>query len=264
MKMVIYYFSGTGNSLAVAKRLADNLGEGVELRSIAGYENDPNVKVDEDLLGLIFPVQFVNAPQIVQNFLRKMEFKTDPYIFAMATCNAVPGFSLFTIKRMLEQKGKQLALGFAIDMPGNAIVGKIDLTSPPEEQKRRLTNAEVKLSSVIQMIKERRRGLIEGHNSLKLHIESFLMSTYIQYLYRPEKRFRAQKNCSHCGTCIRVCPVNNISMDAKDNPIWGKYCVHCLACFHWCPKQAINLEDHTIGKRRYHHPEISIEDITAL
>ncbi|NLW46582.1 MAG: flavodoxin family protein [Firmicutes bacterium] len=147
MKTMIYYFSGTGNSLAAAKTLANSLDTVVDLLPIAGSEKEQSVEVDCDLLGLVFPVHFLSMPDMVRGFLKKLNFKSDPYIFAIATCNRQPGKSLYVIDRMLKKKGKSLAAGFTLDMPGNSLIGKVDLTNPPEVQKARLDNTPVKLST---------------------------------------------------------------------------------------------------------------------
>lgn len=261
MKTIIYYFSGTGNSLAVAKGLAKALEGLVELLPITGYEEEQCVEIDTDLLGLVFPVYFFSTPDIVKVFLKKLVFKSDPYIFAVATCNAQPGHSLYSLKRMLKLKGKLLAAGFTIDMPGNAIVGKVDMTNPPEVQKDRLIKAKTKLSKIVKVITERRSGVIEGCNNLKTKVQSILLKAFLKNLYRPAKRFYAESNCNHCGTCVKVCPLNNINLDLGKRPIWGSHCEVCLACFHWCPQQAINIEKYTIGKKRFHNPEITIEEM---
>lgn len=114
MKTVIYYFSGTGNSLAVAKELAKALEGVVELLPIIGCEEKQGVEIDADLLGLVFPVYFFSTPNIVRAFLKKLVFKSEPYIFAMVTCNAQPGHSLYSLKRILKLKGESLAAGFTI------------------------------------------------------------------------------------------------------------------------------------------------------
>lgn len=261
MKTVIYYFSGTGNSLAVAKGLAKGLKGGVELLPIAGCDKKKSVEIDADRLGIVFPVYCLSIPDIVRTFLRKFVFKSEPYIFSVATCNAQPGHSLYSLKRMLKHKGKSLAAGFSIDMPGNAIVGEVDMTNPPEVQKDRLINAETRILEIVWAITERRYGVIEGCNTSITYAQSILMNAFLKYLYRPAKRFQVERNCNHCGVCVKVCPLKNINLDLEQRPIWGSRCEVCLACFHWCPKQAINIEEHTIGKIRYHHPEITIEEM---
>lgn len=261
MKTVIYYFSGTGNSLAVAKALAKNLDGMVDLLPIAGSEKEQSVEINGDLLGLVFPVYFLSMPDIVRCFLKKLKFKSNPYIFAVTTCNGQSGNSLYSLDKLLKNKGKSLAAGFDLIMPGNALIGKVDKTNPPEVQKTRLDNVTRKLSLVAETIKERRNGIIEGSNSQKTYIRKFLLTALIKNLYRPSKRFLVLDNCNHCGTCVRICPTQNINLNQERKPVWGEHCELCLACLHWCPQKAINLEAHTIGKIRYHHPEVTADEL---
>ncbi len=261
MKTVIYYFSGTGNSLAIAKQLAKDWGDEVEIQSIVECLKTRRLTADAAIIGLVFPVYFLNIPELVKEFITKIEFKTNLYIFAVATCNTEVGFSLFSIKQILGRQGQSLAFGVAINMPGNGIFGKIDKTSPLDVQKERLAHSRLKVASILEMINQKHQGTIEGSDALKIHVVSFLMTFYIKKIYRPERRFRIQNNCTGCGSCAQVCAVKNIRLDSKNKPVWGENCAHCLACFHWCPMQAINMDEVTIGKRRYHHPEIKIGDM---
>ena len=49
-----------------------------------------------------------------------------------------------------------------------------------------------------------------------------------------------QKKCVACGTCVPVCPVMAISMDAKAH-IDAKECMACGTCLHVCPVNAIDI-----------------------
>ena len=216
MKTVIYYFSGTGNSLAAAKRLAQGLEGAVDLLPMVGWEKAQRVAFDGDLLGLVFPVYFLTVPDVVRSFLRKLVFQSDPYIFAVATCNAQPGHSLYSLKRLLGRKGQPLAAGFAIDMPGNAVIGKVDRTNPPEVQEARLANAVPKLAQIVRSVRERQDGVLEGCNAATMHIQSSLMNGFMKYLYRPSRRFRVLGYCSHCGVCARICPSRNIKIGVAE------------------------------------------------
>jgi len=84
----------------------------------------------------------------------------------------------------------------------------------------------------------------------------------------------SDENCVGCGTCERVCPMNNIKIvDGKS--IIGDVCTTCLACFHWCPVEAIYMskadmfgrpgkEPNQLSRRsKYHHPDVTLEDILS-
>ena len=100
--MTIFYFTATGNSLAVAKRV------GGELISIpkalkdgeSGYEDDD----EDDAIGFVFPDFDGSLPRIMTKFMKSKKFKAD-YFFAIATYGFFPGNTIrdFTkLKRMKE------------------------------------------------------------------------------------------------------------------------------------------------------------------
>ena len=64
---MIVYFTGTGNSLAAARRLADRTGDrAVPLRAVR-----PEGLAAERRLGIVFPVYCFDAPPPVREFLAR-------------------------------------------------------------------------------------------------------------------------------------------------------------------------------------------------
>lgn len=71
MDAAIYYFSGTGNSYAVAKGVAEGL-EG-QLVPMACAVRQPEIAVDAQCVGIVFPVYYVDVPNIVRELISKMK-----------------------------------------------------------------------------------------------------------------------------------------------------------------------------------------------
>ncbi|MGZ7136213.1 MAG: hypothetical protein ACXVHY_10080, partial [Methanobacterium sp.] len=68
-KAEIYYFSGTGNSLIVARDIAEKMNG--NLISIPSVMDKQSLTTDADVIGIVFPVYYVglaNIPLIVQQF----------------------------------------------------------------------------------------------------------------------------------------------------------------------------------------------------
>ena len=60
MGATIFYYTGTGNSLWTARKVADELGD-AELFSIAEYK-DENKTITSEIVGLVFPVHIWGIP----------------------------------------------------------------------------------------------------------------------------------------------------------------------------------------------------------
>jgi len=44
-------------------------------------------------------------------------------------------------------------------------------------------------------------------------------------------------------------------------PEWHQKCHQCFACLQWCPQEAIQYGKKTPKYKRYHHPEIKVNDL---
>ncbi len=98
-------------------------------------------------------------------------------------------------------------------------------------------------------------------------VREFLMNIKITgnwmgkiFLFRiyNDRKFKVNsERCVRCGTCVSVCPMNNIEI-VDDKVTWNHNCECCLACIHWCPCNAIeHMKTH--GIPRYHHPHIKVK-----
>ncbi|MBN1673737.1 MAG: hypothetical protein JXR37_22005 [Kiritimatiellae bacterium] len=47
----------------------------------------------------------------------------------------------------------------------------------------------------------------------------------------------------------------------NEKPSWLHRCEQCLACLHWCPQEAIQVGKKTVGRARYHHPDVRARDL---
>ncbi len=65
MSCCIFYFTGTENSLKIAKDLSQNIGD-CEIHSLVNYKNRDN-KFDK--IGFVFPVYTWGPPVVVTRFI---------------------------------------------------------------------------------------------------------------------------------------------------------------------------------------------------
>lgn len=255
MKTIIYYFTGTGNSLAIARDIAEELHDSVEVVSIAQLIKEESINIESDVVGIVYPAWLHSIPPIVEEFAKKL-ILYDSYVFGICTYFIDPSNALFDMNTILEQKGSKLAAGFLIKMPGKYVLVK-DLTSSDEENKRRFIEEQKKIKEIAKIVKERIYAGIEGHFDKN---EKGEIRNYHKNVYKVAEKFWVTDKCNLCSICIKICPRNNIEI-MNNKVLWKDNCDYCLACLHWCPQTAIQNGDISSKSRRYHHPDISLKDI---
>ncbi|MBN2733810.1 MAG: EFR1 family ferrodoxin [Methanomicrobiaceae archaeon] len=258
MKTIIYYFTGTGNTLAVARGIAEELGD-VQLIPIRKSVHPEEGHDEADAIGIAFPVYFLNIPDIVRDFVENIRFYDDSYVFGIATCGEQPGGALFRLKELLEEKGNTLSAGFSFVMPENYI-GPVDLMGDALHREKKFAAASERYPEIAAKVREQVVSVPEGTDSVLMKTGGRIMKTVMTSVYRTPCHLHTAKTCNRCGTCAQICPTGNITVSA-DKVSWGKDCVQCYACIHWCPKEAVDIGGRTKGKPRYHHPDVTLKDM---
>ncbi len=257
MSAKIFYFSGTGNTLKLARDLADALGNTELIRISPDTELD---QTDCDTAGIAYPVYAFGLPKIVADFIKKVNFSEKAYIFGLASYGGLLANSGINLEKLLKKKGYTLAAGFAVQMPGNAVT-VYDI--PPEEKRESMyKNEEKRIKEIASIVKQRKPSRIEKKQGLPGKLMSGVNPTFSTKVHDTDKNFSVENTCDGCGICEKVCPVNNIRM-VNNRPEWQHRCQSCLACLHWCPQQAIQAGKKTKSRARYHHPDITIKDMTT-
>lgn len=251
-KLIIFYFTGTGNALAAANWI-NTYASSVKIESqIISIADNPDIN-DFDLnqntlIGFCYPTHGFNAPPIVIKFLRKFP-RTNKHtrFFTLNTRAGMKASKLFTpgISGLafllpliiLLLKGYK-AIGYRpLDLPSNWI------SVHPGLRK-----------SVVNSIFERCKPLImdfiskliSGKKSfnrlyelpIDIAISPIALGYYFYGRFVLSKTFIATKDCNLCGLCEKECPVNAIVI--KDSlPYWTYKCESCMHCMNSCPQRAI-------------------------
>ena len=262
---MIYYFSGTGNSYAAAKYLAEGLGEDLMDIAVAIKENkyEYTLKKDEKL-AFVFPVYAWAPPKAVTEFVKNLElyYSGDPYIFAVCTCGASAGRTMDFFEKALEENGLVLDSGFSVVMPDNCIT----LFEPDSEEEvaEKLEKADQTLDNILRAVKlswsdffRVKRGKFSG-------ILSGVVSPAFNMGALKTKPFYVTDACIGCGLCEKICTSGCIEM-AAGIPVWTQdKCNMCLACLNRCPVTAIQYGKKTEKRGRYVHPVYQNEKIGEM
>ena len=112
MRNRIFYFTGSGNSLAIARSLAEGLGETEILpiaKSLEGFAG-----TTEERIGIVSPVFSWGPPRMVAEFLKRLRTEPSQYVFAVSHCATTYGATLRQISRSLRSLGSRLNAGFVV------------------------------------------------------------------------------------------------------------------------------------------------------
>lgn len=258
MKTKIYFYTGTGNSLWTAKKLAEKLGD-TELIPITLTGKEP-MQPSADKIGFIFPVHIWGIPSPVVDFLDRLKAGSSGYYFAVAVHAGQVAATLLQLKKMLEGKNIKLSSGFSVCMPSNYIPwGGAD---SQDKQRKRFDAALDKITNIASFISAGKEMPPEkGPAWQNIFLSAIYRSSYDR-VPRMDKPFYADEKCTGCGICEKICPAQNISLVDK-KPAWLHRCEQCFACLQWCPEEAIQYGKGTIKRKRYRHPEITLKDMLA-
>lgn len=256
MKTIIFYCTGTGNSLWSARLLAEQLGS-TEIQSL--HRADARLAaLNADAVGFVFPVHMWGVPLPVIRFLKKLALKPDAYCFALAVNAGQVARTLIQLQELLASRDSKLAVGFAIVLPSNYIPW--GGPGPLERRQALFAAAREKIKEAGSYIAGRRSGLIEKGPLWQRIIFSAIYQMTFKQIKKMDKNFWSDEKCNACGICVKVCPAANIALEA-DKPVWRHHCEQCLACIQWCPPESIQYGKKTPAYERYHHPEITLTDI---
>lgn len=244
----IFYFTGTGNSLYIAKRFKG------EFYSIPQVLRGEEFNFEDEKIGIIFPTYGFSIPNIVLDFIEKISLKS-PYIFAIMTCGNNNGNATKYFASVAKKHNIEIKYCNKIAMTGNHIP-IVDINEQMGIDKNIEENINLLLDDVENNREYINNGMLAGgvlKNALKL------VQT-VKKLDSPEN-FSVNESCIKCSTCIKVCSRANVSYDESRNIIFGNRCENCLACVHNCPKKAIQVKGDKNSDARFRNENISLKEI---
>ena len=201
---MIFYFTGTGNSLYAAQKLAD---EGEKIVSIVEALRSKafHYTLNEgEKLGFVFPVYFYTVSDPVLELVRKLTVENAGFVYAVIPCGASIGAAGGLLKSELKKRGLELQRVDALFVPDGALIF-YDIDSPDKMEKQ-LEAATKELASIKQAIDRGEGNSIKGRPVMgRVNLAAYhaCMST---------RAFYADEKCIGCGKCASICPAGAIEM----------------------------------------------------
>ncbi|MFW9923795.1 MAG: EFR1 family ferrodoxin [Candidatus Thorarchaeota archaeon] len=276
MNTTLYYFTGTGNSLYVAREIQKRI-PNTELIPVVSLLANVKISTPNERIGFVFPLNGMTLPVPIKSFLKKLDVSKSNYFFAVVTRGGTKSFALKEINKYLRKKKVKLNAGFNLTMFNN----DPKLTFFVIPTKDDFIKMEVKIAQKLSIIQQVIFNKEEFHESdtegetfnfippVRFLLEKLILLGTKYAAYEGAKDyFYSDEKCANCGTCEKVCPSGKIQMK-EDEPVWQKRvkCYYCYACVNYCPKEAIQIKSkwfmksYTKEKGRYPHPYAYAKDI---
>lgn len=244
---MILYFSGTGNSAYAAQRIGAitkdtvvNLFEKIRSNDFSKLHSDcPWV--------IVTPTYAWRIPRLVQNWLEQTVLTGSRDIYFVMTCGDSFGNADKYLRKFCAAKGLHYMGCMEVIMPENYIA----MYSAPQQDEalRIIRKADGVIDRATDLIN---RGEVFPAPVITLRgrFRSSVENTAFYPIFVHAKQFYVKDGCTSCGTCVRVCPLNNVKLEAG-KPVWADHCTHCMACICHCPREVIEYGKHSKGEPRY-------------
>lgn len=249
--MSIVCFSGTGNSLAVARELALALGESITFlgKEILTKPSSFTLEAAGGRVVWVFPIYSWAVPPVIVRLIKEMKIgdsAREAKQFMVTTCGDDMGRADRQWRRLMASRGLAAAGAFVVRMPNTYVcLPGFDVDSSE--------TVAAKLAAMPEAVAKIAERIKNGGPDILLPgafpwIKSHVIRPWFERYKYSAGPFYADNACNGCGTCVRECPMANISMGADHRPVWGDRCAMCLRCYHGCPRHAVQYGKATRGK----------------
>ena len=231
----IFWYSGTGNSYAIAEEIAKSLKDkGIEVNLVQINDFIEPKIISGHLIGLVFPVAVQGTYPFIWRFFHRLPV-ADNDIFMADTLHAYSGGIKGPLKKLLLKKGYSPLSAIEIAMPGNF---------PPGVAKP--SNYDEKITKGLLLARE----FVEKTLSKKACWRDIpLLSDLMGIMCRTKQPWRFMrkqfgihvdsKKCVGCGYCLEFCPVKNFVINDFGKAEAKNLCETCMRCLAYCPSDAI-------------------------
>jgi ferredoxin len=250
--LLVYFFTGTGNSFRAATWMVDAArAQGMSARAVPIDAASPMEEAGgaEQLIGLVCPTHAFTAPWAMIAFALRLPRARGAAAFSVLTRGGmkigrayIPGLEgtgPYLLALILALKGYHVVGATGLDMPVSWTVVAPGCDRPTAEAI--IHRARSTMDGFMQALLAGRRafrGFIPLAVGLALLPVTFLYLVMGRFFLA--KLFYASSRCDGCGLCARSCPAQAIRMIGRHpRPYWTFLCESCTRCMNFCPKNAV-------------------------
>jgi ferredoxin/menaquinone-dependent protoporphyrinogen IX oxidase len=254
LKIVIFYFSGTGNTWWAStelKKELEHLNNSVEMYSLENpdllKEGLTAQKIEEaEHIIIGYPVYGSDMPKNMRTFVHKLPKVVNSKKFSsFCTQAGFSGDANIYYKKEITAKGYVFRQSIQINLTTNFNVDMLPFSLSKPAKGKKLEKKKKKASKKIKFFAKRvykNEEQIEGKKVyLKLlgHLQRHFFNKNEDKFSKYFKFFKDR--CISCNLCIKNCPTENWYFDESNNLKSHGKCILCFRCYNFCPKHAITF-----------------------
>lgn len=233
----LYWFSGTGNTLFIARETAailEELGHRCRLKPME--KADPGSVDGTTTIGLVVPVAAQGTYPPVWEFVERLPERQGTELFLIDTLAIYSGGILGPMKKIAKRKGYRPIGAVELRMPNTFRKKRVD----PARETKIVERARTKLRSFC-------RRLDEGGASWRdVPLYSDLMSSFYRSMEAAAKwkrlfPKRRSSACVDCGLCSALCPQGCVKAGQASIDLDSESCILCQRCLEFCPVGALRI-----------------------
>lgn len=246
--MIVFYFSGTGNSRFIAERFSR--AAGAACLSVEEAADFDALIAQEDTVGFCYPVYGSCVPRPMREFvLTHGRALANKRIVILSTQLVFSGDGAHALCAFLPGGKSDVVYAEHFNMPNNIANFSLFAVKNGRQNRTRLVKATRKAERAADEVlrgRIRRRGF---------HWLSILIGKSQSMLWplvekRAANDVRISADCTRCGLCAHICPMQNLT-EGENGIEQGGKCAVCYRCVNACPERAITTLIHRKPKKQY-------------
>ena len=242
--MIMFYFSGTGNSKYIADLFCSNMN--AACHSIEENVDFKKLIIAEETIGFCYPIYFSRVPRIMREFVAKyMNLLKNKKLIVFCTQQILSGDGARAFTDLFERGYIEVIYAEHFFMPSN--IWPVETNTVKIKQS--FEKAERKIQGLCHNIEN---GI---HRKRGFNIVSRALGLIQAPLALPIERtannsVRINENCTNCELCVSICPMSNLALENKSIK-HNHNCTVCYRCVNKCPQKAITVVFHGKVKKQY-------------
>ncbi len=248
--MLGIYLSGTGNTKHCVEKVVGLLDSKAPILPIESKEILEQIRREKEIV-IGYPTQFSNAPKMIRDFIiQNKDIWANKNVFCINTMGAFSGDGAGCTARLFTKYGASVIGALQIKMPDSVCDSK--LLKKTEEKNREIVKAaDRKIESWCEKMK---KGVYPSEGLHRIDHMKGLLGQRLWFYGKTRTysdKLKINDDCVKCGMCVKMCPMENLSMtDGK--PVAKGKCTMCYRCISHCPQKAITLlGEKVIEQTRY-------------